>query len=77
MSAIVYSKTGQIDGEQAGIISLPVVDSALVFDPTLNATWTEFTSNVEATLTAACEDAGYIVVSLGGTVGRIPWFLPT
>jgi len=40
--------------------------------PSGDATWTGFTSNVEATLALACEDAGYIVVDLGGTDYRVP-----
>ena len=28
--------------------------------PSADGTWTKFTSNVEATLALACEDAGYI-----------------
>jgi hypothetical protein len=50
--------------------------------PSGNGTWTEFTSNVEATCVAACEDAGYIKCDFefaAGTVTsvRIPAFLTT
>ena len=48
--------------------------------PTGDGTWTKFTSNVQATLALACEDAGYILCKLEFTAGnqtdvRIPCFL--
>ena len=47
--------------------------------PSGDATWTNFSSNVEATLALACEDAGYILCKFEFAAGtqtsvRIPCF---
>ena len=50
--------------------------------PSGDGTWTNFTSNTEATLALACEDAGYILCRLEFVAGtqlkvRVPCFLTT
>ena len=50
--------------------------------PSGDGTWTNFTSNVEATLALACEDAGYLLGKFEFASGtqtdvRIPCFLTT
>lgn len=59
-----------------------ITASGVSLAPSADATWTKFTSNVEATLALACEDAGYLLVKCEFVAGtqlsaRIPLFLIT
>ena len=58
------------------------VNGAATLLPTGDATWTKFTSNVEATLALACEDAGYFRLKAEFAAGtattvNVPAFLTT
>jgi len=53
--------TGNADLTGSGVSSIPAGD----------ATWTKFTSNVEATLALACEDAGYLKCDFEFSAGTV------
>lgn len=71
---IKVSPAGYVDGDSPAILVVPDADPAHFVAPGANGTWSNATSATAATQDTGMVAAGYLLISIAGTLYRLPAF---
>ena len=71
-AVIKISPAGFTDGDQPAMLIVPDADPAHFVAPGANGTWSNLTNATAGTQDTGMAAAGYLVISIAGTLYRIP-----